>query len=102
MAKPRDENLVIKLWHQLTANNVFIQHLSKFMQFVELTIVQVIGSVKDERTFSTSTFMKSKLGNQLARHLDIVIRMFAQDFFTRKLFLSNLLLCIGMMETRLG
>jgi len=81
MTKPRDENLVIKLWHQLTTNNLFIQHLSKFMQFVGLTIVQVIGSVEDERTFSTLTFMKSTLQNQLARHLDIAIRMFAQDFF---------------------
>jgi hypothetical protein len=31
-------------------------------------------------------FMKSKLQNQLARHLDIVIRMFAQDFFTKETF----------------
>jgi len=51
------------------------------MQFVGLTIVQVIGSVEDERTFFTLTFMKSTLQNQLARHLDIAIRMFAQDFF---------------------
>jgi hypothetical protein len=81
MTKPRDETLMIKLWHQLTTNNLFIQHLSKFMRIVELTIVQVIGTAEDERTFSTLTFMKSKLRNQLARHLNIAIRMFVQDFY---------------------
>jgi hypothetical protein len=56
------------------------------MQFVEPTIVQVISSVEDERTFSTFTFMKSKLQNQLARHLNIVIHIFAQNFFTKETF----------------
>jgi hypothetical protein len=51
MAKPRDENLVIKLWHQLTTNNLFIQVLFKFMRFVELAIVQAIGSLEDKRAF---------------------------------------------------
>ncbi len=56
MAKPRDENLVIKLWHQLISNNLFIQRLFKFMQFVELAIVQVIGSLEDKKTFSTNFY----------------------------------------------
>jgi hypothetical protein len=34
---------------------------SEFMIIVELTIVQVIKSVEDEKTFSILTFMKSKL-----------------------------------------
>jgi hypothetical protein len=42
--------------------------------------------VEDERTFSTLTFMKSKIQNLLAGHLDTAIRMFAQDFFTKKTF----------------
>jgi len=42
--------------------------------------------VEDERTFSTLTFMKSKLRNQLVEHLDIAICMFAKDFFTKETF----------------
>jgi len=56
MAKPRDENLVIKLWHQFTTNNLFIQGLSKFMRFVDLAIVQVIGSLEDKRAFSNNFY----------------------------------------------
>ncbi len=47
-----------------------------------IIIVMVLGNVEDERTFSTLTFMKSKLKNQLTTHLDLVVRMYAQDFFT--------------------
>ncbi len=36
MAKPRNENLVTKLWHQLATNNLLIHHLSKFMQLAKL------------------------------------------------------------------
>jgi hypothetical protein len=92
MAKLRDENLMIKLWHQLTTNNLFIQHLSKFMQFGEPTIVQIICNVEDEGTFSTLTFMKSKLWNQLARHLDITIYMVAQKKFTKEMFLFQVVI----------
>jgi len=45
-----------------------------------------LGSVEDERTFSTFIFMKSKLRNQLTTHLDLVVKMYAQDFFTLQSF----------------
>jgi hypothetical protein len=42
----------------------------------ELVVVQMIGSIEDERWFSTLTFMKAKLTNQLMKHLELVIPMF--------------------------
>jgi hypothetical protein len=51
-----------------------------------MAIIQVISNVENERTFSTLTFMRSKLWNQLVGHLDNVIRMFIQDFFTKDTF----------------
>jgi hypothetical protein len=54
----------------------------ELFKLVELVIVMVLGSVEDERTFSTLTFMKSKLRNRPTTHLDLVVRMYAQDFFT--------------------
>ncbi len=56
------------------------------MWLAELAIVQVIGSVEDERTFSILTFMKFKIRNLLVGHLDIAVRMFAQYFFTKEIF----------------
>ncbi len=86
MAKPRDENPMTKLQHQLATNNLLVHHFSKFMQLAELADVRVISNVDDEKTFSTLTFMKPKLRNQLVGHLDIVIYMFVQDFFTKETF----------------
>jgi hypothetical protein len=56
------------------------------MKLVELAIVQVIGIIENEKTFSILTFMKFKLWNWLAEHLNIVICMFTQDFFIKDFF----------------
>jgi len=56
------------------------------MKLVELAIIQIIDNIEDERTFSILTFMKSKLWNQLVGHLNIIIRMFTQDFFIKDSF----------------
>jgi hypothetical protein len=42
----------------------------------------VLGSMEDERTFSTLYFMKSKLINRLNEHLHMVVHIYPQTFFT--------------------
>jgi hypothetical protein len=64
------------------------------MKLIELAIIQVIGNLEDEKTFSTLSFMKSKLWNHLAWHMNIAICMFAQDFFTKETFFFTMLLKI--------
>jgi hypothetical protein len=61
MVKLRDDNPLMKLWHQLATNNLLVVRIFEFMKLVELANVQIIGSVENERTFSTLNFMKSKL-----------------------------------------
>jgi hypothetical protein len=56
------------------------------VKLVELVTVQILSSVEDERCFSTLAFMKSKLCNRLTIHLSIVVRMFAQQFYTLENF----------------
>jgi len=56
------------------------------MKLMELAIVQVVGSVEDERTFSTLFFIMSNLQNRLVGHLNIAIHMFPQHFFTKETF----------------
>jgi antitoxin component of RelBE/YafQ-DinJ toxin-antitoxin module len=46
----------------------------------------MLGFVEGEQTFSTLTFMKDKLCNKLGLHLDTIIRMFAQKFYTQESF----------------
>jgi hypothetical protein len=42
----------------------------------------ILSSVKNERCFSTLSFLESKLHNQLTKHLDLVVKMFAQYHYT--------------------
>jgi hypothetical protein len=54
----------------------------------EITMVQVLGSIEDERTFNNLAFMKSKLRNKLTTHLDFCARMFNQNFYNVVIFVS--------------
>jgi hypothetical protein len=42
---------------------------------VEIGIAIVLGSVQDERTFSTISFLKNKVRNRLTTHLAIAVGM---------------------------
>ncbi len=81
MDQPMDVNSVSKLWNKLFRNALLCAQLSKFMNIAKLVVVQIMGSVEDEKTFSTLTFMKTKLQNQLCEHLNLVVCMFAQPFY---------------------
>jgi hypothetical protein len=58
-----------------------VQCLSEFIKVAEVAVTAVLGSVEDECTFSTLGFMKSKLRNRLASHLDTTVKMFLQPFY---------------------
>jgi trans-aconitate methyltransferase len=86
MDQPMDVNLVSRLWKKLSPDALLCVQLFKFMKVAKLVVVQIMGSMEDERTFSTPTFMKTKLQNWLCEHLDLVVCMFAQPFYTINTF----------------
>ncbi|CAK9215925.1 unnamed protein product [Sphagnum troendelagicum] len=55
--------------------------MPEYVKLAEIALVQVIGSVEDARCFS-----KSKLRNCLTTHLDLVVQMFAHQFYTLENF----------------
>ncbi len=56
---------------------------NKISKYIKLDkLVQVISFVENECCFFTLTFMKIKLWNQLTKHLELVIRLFNEKFFT--------------------
>jgi hypothetical protein len=80
MQKPIDINPVTRCWRTID-NNAMLRHgLSKYLKVAEIAIAMVLGSVQDERTFSTISFMKSRLRNRLTTHLELVVGMKAQSF----------------------
>jgi len=57
------------------------------MKVVKLVVVQIMGFVEDEKTFSTLTFMKTRLWNHLCEYLDLVVGMIAKSFYIVDIFL---------------
>jgi len=46
----------------------------------------MLGLVEDDQTFSTFSFMKSKLRNHLNEHLNIVVGMYFQTCYSLNTF----------------
>jgi hypothetical protein len=57
-------------------NGLLSTSFNDFMKVVELVVAQIMGFVKDERTFST---LKTRFQNKLSKHL-VFMEIFAQTF----------------------
>ncbi len=84
---PFDTNPLTKMWHLVTTSWILVSNFLEYVKLVKLAMVQVVGNVEDESCFSTLAFKKSKLRNRLTTHLPLVVRMFAQHFYTINNFL---------------
>lgn len=72
---PTTNKPMSQFWRKLPSNALILAKLLEFMEVVEIAQVQVLNSVM---------FLKNKLRNWLTTHLDLVVRIFAQDFCTLK------------------
>jgi hypothetical protein len=69
MKPPHDYNPTTQRWRCFATNMALKQWLFEYMKLVEVAIVAIIRSAKNECTFSTLNFMKSKLRNRLTINL---------------------------------
>jgi hypothetical protein len=74
-------NPLTKLWRVVDTSSMLQHGLSEYLKLAEIATVLVLGSVEDERTFSTLSFMKDKLRNHLQTHLPLVVSMHGQNFY---------------------
>jgi hypothetical protein len=51
------------MWLKAQSSPLLVLKLIEYMKVIEIVMVQVLGLVKDERTFKNLAFMKSKLHN---------------------------------------
>lgn len=86
MLPPYDVNPLTKIWRVLDSNNSLTENFGEFLKLAEMALVHVIGSVEDERLFSSVAFLKSKLRNNLNEHIQVVVGMFSQRIFTLENF----------------
>jgi hypothetical protein len=56
-------NPIIQMWLKVQFSPLLILELNEYMKVVEIVMVQVLGSMENERTFKNLAFMKSNLHN---------------------------------------
>jgi hypothetical protein len=81
MQEPSNVNLVIRMWLKIQFFPLLVLKLSGYIKVVEIAMVQILGSIEDEKTLNNLTFMKSKLHNRLTTHLDLCVHMFIHNFY---------------------
>jgi hypothetical protein len=86
MEEPHDHNPMTKMWQRIGQNALMLNRLSEYIKLCEIVVTAVLGSVEDERTFSTLGFMKSKLRNHLGGHLETCVKVYAQQFYNQGTF----------------
>jgi len=74
-------NSVTRLWTKINSSSILKHKLSKFIKLVEITCVEVLGSIESEHCFSVVAFMKNKLRNCLTCHLALCTCFYAQQFY---------------------
>ncbi len=72
----------IWLWEKLKSNVILNQCFYEWFIIVKLCIVMVLGNAKDKHTFSNLAFVKSKIQDCLTIHLDLVVWMYVQKFYS--------------------
>jgi hypothetical protein len=86
MVRPLEVNPLTAIWHTINSNAMLTHNISEYLKVAEIACVQVLGSVEDERTFSTLSFIKNRLRNRLTVNLETYAAMYAQHFFTMSNF----------------
>jgi hypothetical protein len=75
-------NPVTKLWRRLDANSALSTSFPEYIKLAQIAMIHVLGSVEDERAFSSVSFFKDKLRNRLdGDHLGLVVGMHNQSCF---------------------
>jgi hypothetical protein len=86
MEPPYDINLVTRIWRSIFASRVLSHGFPEYLKLAKIAMVHVIGSVEDERVFSSVSFLKTKLRNSLDPHLGVVVGMYSQNIYTLQNF----------------
>ncbi len=68
-----DSNPFIMIWQLVTTFRILITIFPQYVKLVEFVMVQVVGSVEDDKCLSILAFMKFKLCNGLRTHLQLVV-----------------------------
>ena len=77
-----DQNPLTCIWRTISTSKVLSSSFPEYLKLAKVGLVQVIGSVEDERCFSALNFIKNKNCHCLTKNLELSMRIFAQKFWT--------------------
>jgi len=86
MLPPFIVNPLTKVWRVLDGNNSLTQKNYLFIKLADIVVTHLIGSMEDERTFSSLAFLKLKLRASLVENLEVIVGMYSQKAFTLESF----------------
>lgn len=86
MLPPFYKDPFTKLWDRVFGSTVLSKMIPKYLKLAKIACAFVLGSVEDERTFSSLKFLKSCLKNWLEDKLPFVVMMHGQKYFTQETF----------------
>jgi hypothetical protein len=75
-------NPFTRIWLVINASRLLSHSFLEILKLVEIVMVHVPGFVEDKHCFCYVSFLKTKLHNCLDTHLELVVVMFSQFFFT--------------------
>ena len=82
MQEPVDQKPLTCIWRIISTSKVLSSNFLEYLKHVEIELVQLIGSVKDEHCFSMLNFIKNKIWHCLTGNLELSVPMFAQKYWT--------------------
>jgi hypothetical protein len=59
------------MWLKIQSLPLLVLKLNEYLKVAKIVMVQVLGLIEDEKTFSNLAFMKNKLYNQLTPQFDV-------------------------------
>ena len=75
-------NPMTKLWRRFDANSALSTLFLEYIKLAHIAMIHVLGSVEDERAFSSISFLKDKLRNRLdGDYLGLVVEKHNQSVF---------------------
>jgi hypothetical protein len=95
--KPITLSPLTKLWRTLSLFCVLKGYFGEWFKVAEIVAVQVLGSVEDKRTFSIVSFSKNQLRNCFSEHLNTIVGVFSQNFYTMENFFTAKPTTIGKL-----
>jgi hypothetical protein len=87
-------NPLTHIWRTIHPSRILTHSFLEYIKHAKMTIIHVLGSVKDEQSFSYLAFLKNKLRATLYLHLPLVVTIISSSLW--RFFYILLYLMLGL------